>query len=56
MAGCAVFSSSEDPVLIKLTELEQRLEAIERVMQNTRCAARLLVRLDLTNAIIEVGV
>ena len=34
MAGCAVFSSSEDPVLIKLTELEQRLEAIERVMQN----------------------
>lgn len=35
MAGCAAFMSpSEDPVLIKLTELEQRLEAIERVVQN----------------------
>ena len=35
MAGCSVMTPpSEDPVLIKLTELEQRLAAIERVMQN----------------------
>ena len=35
MAGCtAMTPPSEDPVLIKLTELEQRLSAIERVMQN----------------------
>ncbi len=35
MAGCqAMTPPSEDPVLIKLEELEQRLAAIERVMQN----------------------
>ena len=35
MAGCqAMTPPSEDPVLIKLEDLEQRLEAIERVMQN----------------------
>ena len=35
MAGCSVMTPpSEDPVLIKLEELEQRLAAIERVMQN----------------------
>ncbi len=35
MAGCSLLTPAlEDPVLIKLTELEQRLEAIERVMQN----------------------
>ena len=35
LAGCAAFTPpSEDPVLIKLNDLEQRLEAIERVMQN----------------------
>jgi len=32
--GCAVTPSAEDPVLIKLTELERRLESIERVVQN----------------------
>ena len=34
MAGCAVTPPSEDPVLIKLNELDERLSAIERVMQN----------------------
>jgi len=32
--GCAVTSPDEDPVLIKLTELERRLQSIERVVQN----------------------
>lgn len=32
--GCALTPPSEDPVLIKLTELERRLENIERVVQN----------------------
>ncbi len=35
IAGCSVLTPpSEDPVLIKLTELERRLGAIERVVQN----------------------
>ena len=35
MACCSVMTPpSEDPVLIKLAELEQRLASIERVMQN----------------------
>lgn len=35
MAGCSVLTPpSEDPVLIQLAELDQRLAAIERVMQN----------------------
>lgn len=34
-AGCSVLTPpSEDPVLIKLNELDQRLQAIERVMEN----------------------
>ncbi len=34
--GCALFESpsSEDPVLIQLTELERRLESIERIVDN----------------------
>ena len=32
--GCALTPPSEDPVLIKLTELERRLQNIERVVQN----------------------
>jgi tol-pal system protein YbgF len=32
--GCAVTPPAEDPVLIKLTELERRLQNIERVVQN----------------------
>jgi tol-pal system protein YbgF len=32
--GCALTPPSEDPVLIKLTELERRLQSIERVVQN----------------------
>jgi len=35
MSGClAVTPPSEDPVLIKLDELDRRLQAIERVVQN----------------------
>ena len=34
VGGCELTRPSEDPVLIKLTELERRLESIERVMQN----------------------
>lgn len=35
LGGCAVLTPpSEDPVLIKLEELDQRLQAIERVMEN----------------------
>jgi len=35
IAGCSIMTPpSEDPVLIKLNELEVRLKAIERVMQN----------------------
>ena len=32
--GCALMPPAEDPVLIKLTELERRLQNIERVVQN----------------------
>jgi len=32
--GCTLVPPAEDPVLIKLTELEQRLQSIERVVQN----------------------
>jgi len=32
--GCSLVPPAEDPVLIKLTELEQRLQSIERVVQN----------------------
>jgi tol-pal system protein YbgF len=34
VAGCAVTPPSEDPVLIKLDELDQRIEAIERILAN----------------------
>lgn len=35
LAGCtALMDPSEDPVLIKLNEIEQRLESVERVVQN----------------------
>lgn len=35
VAGCSVLTPpGEDPVLIKLNELDQRLQAIERVMEN----------------------
>jgi len=36
LGGCALFETpaSEDPVLVKLTELERRLESIERVVNN----------------------
>ena len=32
--GCELMQPADDPVLIKLSELEQRLQNIERVMQN----------------------
>jgi len=34
VAGCAVTPPGEDPVLIKLDELDQRIEAIERILAN----------------------
>ena len=36
LGGCALFETppSEDPVLVQLTELERRLESIERVVNN----------------------
>jgi len=34
LAGCAMTPPEEDPVLIKLRELDQRLSSIERVVQN----------------------
>ncbi len=35
VAGCSVLTPpSEDPVLLKLTELERRLGAVERIVQN----------------------
>lgn len=34
LGGCALTPPAEDPVLIKLTELERRLQNIERVVQN----------------------
>ncbi len=34
VGGCALMPPSEDPVLIKLTDLERRLENMERVLQN----------------------
>lgn len=35
VAGCSLMTpSAEDPVLLKLDELDRRLQAIERVMQN----------------------
>ena len=39
LSGClAVTPPSEDPVLIKLDELDRRLQAIERVVQNQSLA------------------
>lgn len=38
VSGCALMPPAEDPVLIKLTELERRLENIERVVQNQSLA------------------
>lgn len=38
LGGCELMQPSEDPVLIKLTELENRLENIERVVQNQSLA------------------
>lgn len=32
--GCALLQPKEDPVLIKLAELERRMQSIERVVQN----------------------
>lgn len=32
--GCALTPPAEDPVLIKLTELERRLQSVERVVKN----------------------
>lgn len=34
MSGCAMTPPSEDPVLIKLNELDDRIEAIERILAN----------------------
>ena len=34
LAGCVLTPPSEDPVLIKLDELDRRLQAIERVVEN----------------------
>ncbi len=34
LGGCELMQPTEDPVLIKLEELEKRLESIERVVQN----------------------
>ena len=34
LTGCTLMPPAEDPVLIKLNELEQRLQTIERVMKN----------------------
>ena len=34
LAGCMLTPPSEDPVLIKLDELDRRLQAIERVVEN----------------------
>jgi len=36
LGGCALFETppSEDPVLVKLTDLERRLESIERIVNN----------------------
>jgi len=34
LGGCELMPATEDPVLIKLTELEQRLQNVERVVQN----------------------
>ena len=34
IAGCATTPASEDPVLVKLTEIEDRLDRIERVTAN----------------------
>jgi tol-pal system protein YbgF len=34
LSGCAVTPPAEDPALIKLTELERRLQGIERVVKN----------------------
>ncbi|MEM7504763.1 MAG: tol-pal system protein YbgF [Pseudomonadota bacterium] len=34
MSGCALTPPSEDPVLIKLNNMERRLEALERILAN----------------------
>ncbi|MGB5621563.1 MAG: YbgF trimerization domain-containing protein, partial [Gammaproteobacteria bacterium] len=34
ISGCATTPASEDPVLVKLTEIEDRLDRIERVTAN----------------------
>ena len=35
LAGCTAFTEpAEDPVMIKLEEIDRRLQAVERVVQN----------------------
>jgi tol-pal system protein YbgF len=38
LGGCTMLQPSEDPVLIKLTELERRLATIERIVDNQSLA------------------
>jgi len=38
LGGCTMMQPSEDPVLIKLTELERRLATIERIVDNQSLA------------------
>lgn len=44
-AGCATLPPEEDPVLLKLNELERRLTAVERVVQNDSLVT-LVTRVD----------
>lgn len=44
-AGCAQLPADEDPVLIKLSQIERRLERVERVVQNDSLV-QLVARVD----------
>lgn len=44
-AGCATIPPEEDPVLIKLSQIERRLERVERVVQNDSLV-QLVARVD----------
>jgi tol-pal system protein YbgF len=45
MGGCTMVPPEEDPVLIKLNEIERRLERVERVVQNDSLV-QLVARVD----------
>ncbi|MEM7612490.1 MAG: tol-pal system protein YbgF [Pseudomonadota bacterium] len=52
LAGCVTVPPEEDPVFIKLTQMERRLERVERVVQNDSLV-QLVARVDALQAEVD---